>query len=425
MKNFSKKQFHSFLCVILIITLTVTALCSCSAVKDKNSANSTISSEEQTETLLPDNDETTDSTNSTDTTEKDETSDTQDETTETLKPDGDTSTESTKPSKPEETTPNKPSNDKTEESKPTETTPSKPKDEDKETETSKPTENTKPTTHTHSYTKKTTAPTCTKKGYTTYTCSCGDSYVADYTNQTAHNHTLKSTTKATCTADGKKNYECSCGDKYSETIKATGHSWGNWKTIKEPTTSAEGTSQRKCNNCSVTESKPIAKLPAESQDSVVTQTQLKQIEDGFLMLVNLERNRVGASSLAVNSHLETVAQIRSSEIISTWSHTRPNGQPYYSLVDSNTYPYIIVGENICMTSHVGNGYYTDADKWTGSATQIEAAYSWIYYCFRNSPTHYSNMIDTDFENCGIGISYKIDKDSGLPMFYVSHIFGTK
>lgn len=34
--------------------------------------------------------------------------------------------------------------------------------------------------HTHSYTAKVTAPTCTAQGYTTYTCSCGDSYVSDY-----------------------------------------------------------------------------------------------------------------------------------------------------------------------------------------------------------------------------------------------------
>ena len=40
--------------------------------------------------------------------------------------------------------------------------------------------------HTHSYTKKVTAPTCTEQGYTTYTCSCGFSYKDDY--QPATNH---------------------------------------------------------------------------------------------------------------------------------------------------------------------------------------------------------------------------------------------
>ena len=36
------------------------------------------------------------------------------------------------------------------------------------------------------YSKKVTAATCTGQGYTTYTCSCGHSYVDDYVNQ-SHN----------------------------------------------------------------------------------------------------------------------------------------------------------------------------------------------------------------------------------------------
>ncbi len=38
----------------------------------------------------------------------------------------------------------------------------------------------------HTYTTKTTPATCTKQGFTTYTCSCGDSYVSDYTNRISH-----------------------------------------------------------------------------------------------------------------------------------------------------------------------------------------------------------------------------------------------
>ena len=38
--------------------------------------------------------------------------------------------------------------------------------------------------HTHSYSAATTAPTCTEQGYTTYNCTCGDSYVDDYVDAT-------------------------------------------------------------------------------------------------------------------------------------------------------------------------------------------------------------------------------------------------
>ena len=40
----------------------------------------------------------------------------------------------------------------------------------------------------HSYEAVITAPTCTQKGFTTYTCSCGDSYISDYVAQTGHHY---------------------------------------------------------------------------------------------------------------------------------------------------------------------------------------------------------------------------------------------
>ena len=42
--------------------------------------------------------------------------------------------------------------------------------------------------HTHSYTETVTPPTCKDRGYTTYTCSCGDSYVDNYTDPNPDNH---------------------------------------------------------------------------------------------------------------------------------------------------------------------------------------------------------------------------------------------
>lgn len=39
----------------------------------------------------------------------------------------------------------------------------------------------------HSYSAKITAPTCTERGYTSYTCICGDSYLSDYV-EPSHNY---------------------------------------------------------------------------------------------------------------------------------------------------------------------------------------------------------------------------------------------
>ena len=74
--------------------------------------------------------------------------------------------------------------------------------------------------HTHNYTSKVTKATCTSDGYTTYTCSCGDSYTGNY-------------------------------------VPAAGHKWGAWVTTKEPTTTSTGTAQRICSVCSQKETKTL------------------------------------------------------------------------------------------------------------------------------------------------------------------------
>ena len=74
-------------------------------------------------------------------------------------------------------------------------------------------------THECSYNAVVTAPTCTEQGYTTYTCECRDSYVADYVNATGHSHTSEVTTPATHTETGIMTYTCVCGDTYTEAIE--------------------------------------------------------------------------------------------------------------------------------------------------------------------------------------------------------------
>ncbi len=64
----------------------------------------------------------------------------------------------------------------------------------------------------HSHTAVVTAPTCTEDGYTTYTCACGDSYVADYVDATGHSHTSEITTPATHLTEGVMTFTCACGD---------------------------------------------------------------------------------------------------------------------------------------------------------------------------------------------------------------------
>ncbi|MGN0636530.1 MAG: hypothetical protein ACI4I5_09960, partial [Acutalibacteraceae bacterium] len=109
-----------------------------------------------------------------------------------------------------------------------------------------------------------TAPTCTEKGYTTYTCSaCGDSYTDDETEMIPHDY--KAVVKApTCTEKGYTTYTCSgCGDSYkSDETEALGHSFGAWVIFKEATQSEAGQKRRECAACDAFETLPIPMLPS-------------------------------------------------------------------------------------------------------------------------------------------------------------------
>ena len=198
--------------------------------------------------------------------------------------------------------------------KTTETDPVPTPDTDKTTETeSISTPDTTPTTepddptpeHKHSYTAKTTAPTCTAQGYTTYTCTCGDSYKADYKNKLGHDlktyslaptctqsgydriecsrcdytetktypatgHSFtKVVTSPTCTEQGFTTYTCACGhSEVGDYVKATGHIFGEWKTVTQATTTSEGTERRDCINCDEHEERTVPRIEVIPTDFV-------------------------------------------------------------------------------------------------------------------------------------------------------------
>ena len=152
--------------------------------------------------------------------------------------------------------------------------------------------------HEHSYTAVVTAPTCTEKGYTTHTCSCGDSYVDTYVDalghawdngkvtkeptatetgvrtytctrcsetktetipKLTHEHSYKAVVTApTCTAKGYTTHTCSCGDSYVDTyVDALGHAWDSGTVTKQPTATETGIRTFTCTRCGETKTETI------------------------------------------------------------------------------------------------------------------------------------------------------------------------
>ena len=72
----------------------------------------------------------------------------------------------------------------------------------------------------HSYEVIITEPTCTERGYATFTCSCGEYYVTDYTDPKGHSFGEWVTVKMpTITEEGSEEKTCACGEKIYQSIK--------------------------------------------------------------------------------------------------------------------------------------------------------------------------------------------------------------
>ena len=86
--------------------------------------------------------------------------------------------------------------------------------------------------HTHNYTETVTSPTCTEQGFTTHTCSCGDSYVDTYVDALGHNFVdYVSNNDATCVENGTETATCSrekCNESDTRTDEnsALDHEYG-------------------------------------------------------------------------------------------------------------------------------------------------------------------------------------------------------
>ena len=87
-----------------------------------------------------------------------------------------------------------------------------------------PTDEPEPEPHVHIYKATVYEPTCTKLGYTLYSCDCGYGYIADGVEATGHSY-KETVTAPTCTEQGYTTYICErCKDSRVDAYtKATGH----------------------------------------------------------------------------------------------------------------------------------------------------------------------------------------------------------
>lgn len=128
----------------------------------------------------------------------------------------------------------------------------------------------------------------------------------------------------------------------------------------------------------------LAMLPTTSIDS-------HAVKDGVnvdmawevLDIVNNERAANGLQPLTMDKGLMDAAQIRANEIVSVFSHTRPDGTSCFTVLSSD-YHYGSSGENIAA----------------GQMSASDVMNSWM-----NSPGHRANILNGDYQSIGIACVY--------------------
>ncbi len=98
-------------------------------------------------------------------------------------------------------------------------------------------------------------------------------------------------------------------------------------------------------------------------------------------LVNEERAKAGLSALKLDENIASAALIRSKEIETSFSHTRPDGRGFGTVLTDNGITYRGAGENIAW----------------GQKTPEAVMTAWM-----NSAGHRANILDPDFKKIGVG-----------------------
>lgn len=112
----------------------------------------------------------------------------------------------------------------------------------------------------------------------------------------------------------------------------------------------------------------------------IPNAEMISMEKDVARLVNKVRAEKGKNALIYDEQLSKAAVARAKELQRNFDHIRPNGTPWYTVMDEYNIFYMVCGENIAY----------------GSTSAEDVMQLWM-----NSPPHYENIMD-DFTHIGVG-----------------------
>ena len=136
-------------------------------------------------------------------------------------------------------------------------------------------------------------------------------------------------------------------------------------------------------NCSTKTS--VKNTSKQSNNSSTAKPNASQFNEAYeaevIRLVNAERAKQGLSALSRNDGAVNVSRVRAKEIVTSFSHTRPDGRSCFTAASDLGVAYKTAGENIAY------GYSTPAQVVNG----------WM-----NSEGHRKNILSKSFSKIGVG-----------------------
>tara|TARA_B100002051_G_scaffold276205_1_gene323184 strand:+ start:9374 stop:9907 length:534 start_codon:yes stop_codon:yes gene_type:complete len=127
-----------------------------------------------------------------------------------------------------------------------------------------------------------------------------------------------------------------------------------------------------------------AQVHVEAYNPTTEELPFSQME--VIEKVNEVRAKDGLAPLTLNSQLEAAAQNKATDMAEQayFSHIGPNNERFWDFITEADYRYYYAGENLAA-------HFSDVE------TLVNAWY--------NSPSHQANMLNAEYTETGIGITY--------------------
>lgn len=240
---------------------------------------------------------------------------------------------------------------------------------------------------------------CTAPLTRSYRCVLCDQELTETEGEEAHNYILVSTSCATCTSPAIQKYRCSlCGACKTESSgKPLGHVfWVQNMSITQYPTPANphciGTKSCAYVQCTYTETFDELLKPHDS---------LSSDENALVSLINNARKDAGRSALSIETAYFDCSKWRAFECLAYVDslHRRPNGQPFYTILDDLKLPRRTIGENV---------FYSAEEN---------LSVKMIHNKFMASAPHKGNILDPEWTCCTVYILHFYDVTVCVEHFY--------